>query len=288
MTIRFGIYRVLGNDMPPRHAADQTARNTDFILENEKKFEGTERFWCLNRIYDKAKVDALKYRLDAAEEEWFEIPFDLAEYKSHDSARDRLHYATNVNAARNKCLGNGLPNYDVTVILDGAAFMTRAGWYAFEEMVYVYRPENEGAYAFPVARVQTFDEFQQDEFMPQIKEQIQIEDRKVYGMREPYLAFTPQIDIRFNENLIYGKVDKVELMWRLGMRGPWDWWEPAIREEACKTENLSKFAGSVKMQGYAIRLPNHTSDDCLDARARGHTRLKGTNNLIRLLDALGT
>lgn len=35
-----GIYRIIGNDLPPRHKQGQTLANIRFILENEQNFDG--------------------------------------------------------------------------------------------------------------------------------------------------------------------------------------------------------------------------------------------------------
>src|SRR6266511_1514394 len=53
------LYRILGNDLPPRHKSGQVIQNVGFILANEPTFPNTKKWWVLNRIIDPNYESAL-------------------------------------------------------------------------------------------------------------------------------------------------------------------------------------------------------------------------------------
>ena len=277
-----GVFRILGNDLPPRHSAEQTFRNVKFMLDHEEVFENVSPVWCLNRIVDPVKLAELKELL--ANEQVIEIPFERDEYRKLSEWNDKIRYVTNVNGARNVCIDQGLANFDVVLPLDGAHFIRREGWYPFEEMLYDF-PE-EANYAIPCHRAETYDEIISGDFIPQIREQYEFGGgQKRTGIREPAIAFTSRADVRFNEELVYGKCNKAELLFRLGIPGVWEWWEPQIKEAALKKK--SAFYGCTQIQGWTIRLPSKESGKSEgDNLNRGHQRSLGIKKLIQHCDAL--
>jgi hypothetical protein len=56
---RFCLYRIVGNDLVPRHAPGQSLANVRFILEHETELEGCEKHWILNRIVDPREEERL-------------------------------------------------------------------------------------------------------------------------------------------------------------------------------------------------------------------------------------
>jgi hypothetical protein len=283
MTLTFGIYRILGNDLPPRHHPEQTYRNTKFILENEDRFPETTRRFVVNRIIDLEKEAALISMLQDYGAEFTVIPFLPAEYANQKTPEGKIRYIANLNAARNFCIDEGIKEFDLTLPLDGATFLRQDGWFPFEDMVYQYR--DEGAYLLATTRVDTFEAALDESLRIAIREEYKFGGgRTLIGMRETSMAFTKHIDCRFNEELRYGMVDKVELLWRLGVPGPWDRWEPHIRKEAYK--KLSKWAGVVKSNGFVFRLPSHDPAGDGDNLQRGHNRNLGIENIIAEADKL--
>ena len=47
---KFVLYRIIGNDLYPRHKKGQTIENLQFILENEPELESCEKRWQESRI----------------------------------------------------------------------------------------------------------------------------------------------------------------------------------------------------------------------------------------------
>jgi len=278
--ITFGLYRVLGNDLPPRHGEMQTFKNVEFMLDNEYRADSLTQIFCLNRIADQAKVSRLKGMLDRAGVQYITIPFIQQTFDMFEEDSARIHYLTNLNAARNQCIDHGLKQFDVAFILDGASFFRREGWLPFEELVYRF-PE-EAVYAVPTHRAATFEEVLSPNFQPQIRERYEFGGGVVrVGIREPYLAFTSLADVRFDESLMYGRADKAELLYRLGFPGVWDAWEPKLRAEA--SQKMSAFAGTVKSAGWCVRLPSHSGQGDESNLQRGHERRIGLSNILRSL-----
>lgn len=60
----FVFYRILGNDLPPRHRPDQTILNVKFILQNEPDYPNMEKRWVLNRIINSTARAELMALLD--------------------------------------------------------------------------------------------------------------------------------------------------------------------------------------------------------------------------------
>src|SRR5688500_10077047 len=72
---KFVLYRILGNDLAPRHQQKQTLRNLEFILAHEPSLERCEKRWILNRIHDEASEKELIRLIEVAGHSYLRIPF---------------------------------------------------------------------------------------------------------------------------------------------------------------------------------------------------------------------
>jgi hypothetical protein len=98
--------------------------------------------------------------------------------------------------------------------------------------------------------------------------------KPVKSMRELSLGFSTEADKWFNCDRIYGDVDKAELLWRLGIEGEWDKWNPKLREKVLAEEDgKSRFFGQVPIGGFVCRLPSGGEDG--DNLVRGNARARG-------------
>lgn len=75
------LYRILGNDLPPRHSSNQTLTNLLFILRNEPSFDDGSKVWVLNRIVDTDTEQAIIILLNQYGRSYIRIPFVLDEYR---------------------------------------------------------------------------------------------------------------------------------------------------------------------------------------------------------------
>ena len=237
---RFVLYRIVGNDLYPRHDAGQSLANLRFILENEPPFEGCEKRWLLNRIRQPEKVKELVALLDHHGYGYDLVPFDQEAFQavpwdwevlsspdflasrdycrliSHQRQsweialyRHKNNYLMNNNGARNRALELGRVRADWVLPWDGNCFLTMAGWEALRATVL----EQSAADYFHVPMLRIADNAHlldpAFEAIPQ---------------DEPQVVFAASAAERFNEAFPYGRRPKVELFWRLGLPGLWDGW----------------------------------------------------------------
>jgi hypothetical protein len=239
-TDTFVLYRILGNDLPPRHRDGQTRRNVAFLLEHEPELAGCEKRFVVNRIVDPREEEALLNLLERAGVPYLHIPFDPQAYRSIpwdiDGVppefapwtrrfsllseerqmrvlmrlyRHKNNYVMNNNGARNAALEDGRSRAKWVLPWDGNCFITADAW---NEIVAAVRAEAHLPYFLvPMARITDNSQLLDPGFCPQAKEEPQVVFR-----RDARLAFDPEF--------FYGRRPKVELFWRLGVPGKWDEW----------------------------------------------------------------
>ena len=155
----FVLYRILGNDLFPRHRKGQTRTNLALILAHEPELEDCRKRWIVNRIIDPAEEALIIDLLERSGQAYTRIPFDIGEYagigwaedgfaepgfflsKSYEAlgpearARAEVHarrlkniYVMNNNGGRNLALreGRGLARW--VLPWDGNCFLTESGW----------------------------------------------------------------------------------------------------------------------------------------------------------------
>ncbi|OLO07795.1 hypothetical protein BTW08_10560 [Salinicola sp. MH3R3-1] len=264
----FVLYRIIGNDLYPRHRKGQSRDNLRFILENEQPLEGCKKRWVVNRIADPAEESAILTLLEAHHQEWIHIPFSAEEYrripldfdclpspgylasaefaKLGPEQRQRLltalyrfknNYVMNNNGARNRALEAGLGEAKWVLPWDGNCFLTPRAWNRIVEDVRE-RPWL-AYYAVPMTRVLDNQRLVDDHFEPE-------------AVEEPQLIFRNDADERFNEAFCYGRRPKVELFWRLGIPGKWDRWKDDAWEQPRR--ELGPEAGQFGVAGWVARL----------------------------------
>ncbi|MEL6746052.1 MAG: hypothetical protein AAFO68_11405, partial [Pseudomonadota bacterium] len=199
----FVLYRILGNDLVPRHAKGQTYKNLKFILENESAFVGCEKRFILNRIADEEELTRILDLLDQHDFAYSIIPFELDRYletqwdqslfpsedyvfspalsKRNDRSRQVVDslmrrrkslYAINNNGARNYALADGRTVAKWVLPFDGNCFFTNE---AFETLrsVTVASPEYP-YFIVPMARLVDNALLLKDGFQPSADEEPQI------------------------------------------------------------------------------------------------------------------
>lgn len=275
--MQFALCRIIGNEIPYRHSEDQNIKSLSFILEHEVDFPGVSKIFVLNRIIDPNQQKTLVEMIESYGYDVFSIPFVRSEYDSCNSTTGRKYYVTNVNPARNKTLQRYLPQYDYVMPFDGNCFLRTDGW---EGLFSIIAANPLDAYFFcPMWRVLPEDDVL--EGLPRVRECFRIEDLEVIASSEPQLVFTPQSDQFFDEKLIYGNFDKVELLWRLGISGIWDRWSKRTRQKALWRK--SEWFGTIKRGGFVCRLPSGVNEADSNNRTRGNLRNRGLETLVESL-----
>lgn len=283
--MRIALFRVLGNDLPPRHQEGQTVQNLKYILENEATFDDVTKFFVLNRILDPEINEECARLIQEAGHQVYSIEFNPGVYGLHRTFEDKFGYITNNNGARNFCLEIGFDQQDFDVVLpfDGNCFFTVEGWAYFLNEVKnnYYSPY----FIVPMARCHSYECLGGQ---PMVREMYRVGRMAKHEMTEPQIAFGKDHDLRFNPDRRYSEAPKVDLLWRLGIPGIWDYFyqEPGgLCQQALK--NPSKFIERQPIYaGYVFRLPSGNSDAENDNAIRGAARQEGLRRIVDQADAL--
>lgn len=299
----FVLYRVIGNDLYPRHQKGQSRQNLKFILENEPNLPGCEKIFILNRIIEKSEERAIIRLLKKHKKEYLRIPFLLGEYKHtgldvdcfpkpgylasqefesmSESVRQlamtavyrlKNNYIMNNNGARNVALADGKDRAKWILPWDGNCFVTKSAWEQITKSV------TSKAYlkyfVVPMMRITDNNILLSDNIIPN-------------PIEEPQLIFRRDAEELFDENYSYGRRPKVELFWRLGIPGKWDDWldEPWDQQRNPVSTEAHQFgvAGWVaRLFSGASELEQNSYDSAIK---RGKVRNEAIINTIREVDA---
>lgn len=264
------LYRIIGNDITPRHRRGQSRENVRFILDNEPPLPQCEKRWIVNRIADREEERAVCELLDRYEQPYVRIPYHEDEYErigwdfagrpwpgylsgelwhtTPDDYRARLlkrlyrhknNYIVNNNGARNAALADGRSRAKWVLPWDGNCYLTASAWNEIRRAV-----EARPWYPYvvvPMARTASHAEL--------LEAGVRLPARD-----EPQVLFRRDAREAFNEEYYYSRRPKVELLWRLGVRGPWDEW--AIEPWDLPVPPYSAHAGAWQRAGWVARLPS--------------------------------
>nr|WP_244270820.1 alginate lyase family protein [Thioalkalivibrio sp. ALJ1] len=301
----FVLYRIVGNDLWPRHRVGQSRENVAWILEHEPELAGCQKRWVVNRIVDPGEEEAILRLLEEAGQPYVHIPFRWDEYRAvgwdvcgvppeyapgtrgfrqlselmQGRVRMRLYrhknnYVMNNNGARNAALRDGCGRAEWVLPWDGNCFVTRKAWSEIVEGVRA-RPERP-YHIVPMARITRNEDLLSDGFRPE-------------ALEEPQVVFRRDAQERFDEAFCYGRRPKVELLWRLGVMGPWDDWPqepwdldfPAFAAEAgCYTE-----CGWVARL-FSGRAEHEVSKGDEAFQSRGLARIEAVRAMLERVDEL--
>ena len=264
------LYRIIGNDLPPRHESGQSLRNLKFILEHESPLDHCQKIFLVNRIVDPIVEKETLALLESSGAEYRHIPFcseeyskipldysslpsgkrDYLESKAFGRLRERHKvrllvainrlrtlYVMNNNGARNFAIDDGVKRAKWVLPFDGNCFFSAKAWSevsaALQEKPWLRH------FAVPMARLHNNKDLLSPNFRPEAEE-------------EPQLIFRSDTKSRFNADFPYGRFPKIEMFWHLGIPGNWSYtvekaWDPPSRE-------LSREAGQFGVAGWVARL----------------------------------
>lgn len=278
----FALYRIIGNDLPPRHSPDQTLSNLEFMLKFEPAFDDCRKIWVLNRIVDPEQEERIRELLERYSAEYLVIPFDADEYRrigwnferlgpegtftaqfrsryvgsAFEKAIEHVYhyknlYVMNNNGARNVALRHGRDIAKWVLPWDGNCFLTEETWSALRKTIQE-RPHLRYL-VVPMARLTTSNET----FLSA--------ETDIAATEEPQLVFRDDSRAEFHPDFRYGHRPKVELLRRLGVPGAWDkfntlsWEIPFTRDEseqnawAWSSKVYRLYSGSAVLESNATR-----------------------------------
>jgi len=297
----FVLYRILGNDLPPRHRKGQTRENLRFILEHEPEFPGCIKIWVLNRIIDQEEKREIEALLTHHGREYVDIPFERNEYlkiglnerdlpsdafmrryvqKGNDEwlrltveshrLKNKNLYLMNNNSARNLALSRGRGKAKWIMPWDGNCFLTVNAWKEIAQGV-GQRPWNR-YFIVPMARTGRNEDLLQPGYRPRADE-------------EPQVIFRRDSAESFDESYAYGTMPKVELLRRLRVPGSWDLWPRVLPWGKRRKQWHSPEAFQFSRCGWVARLSsgNEAAEGSLGNR--GLDRVRGIVEFIKGVDA---
>lgn len=264
----FVLYRIIGNDLAPRHRKGQSRENLRFILENESEFPGCDKRFVVNRIIDQEEEKNVLRMLKEAGRPYLHIPFHQDEYLNVGwdiegvpvefapcslrfkvlipeeqgrvlmrLYRHKNNYVMNNNGARNAALAQGKGLAKWVLPWDGNCFITKQGW---NDIVARVKDSPEIPYfVVPMARITDNRLVLDPKFSPD-------------PVEEPQILFRKDSTLSFNESFFYGRRPKVELFWRLGIPGNWDKWE--LEPWDLPGPQYAREAGAFAYAGWVARL----------------------------------
>jgi len=294
----FVLYRILGNDLPPRHVRGQTRKNIQFILENECDFNGCEKRFILNSMVNADEEKTIMDMLDKAGYPFLRIPFNKEEYlklgwdtggvpeefipdspgfkklKREEQGRIWMriyryknNYVMNNNGARNAALAQGRKLAKWVLPWDGNCFITKKGW---DDIVSSVKISLEMPYfVVPMARIINNQILLKSDYTPK-------------ALEEPQIIFRKDSLLCFNESFFYGRRDKVELLWRLGVPGKWDTWE--MEPWDLPVLGYATEAGAFGCAGWVARLNSGRDRFEKNSKKRTFARVEAVKNMIDSVD----
>lgn len=297
----FVLYRIIGNDLHPRHSKGQSYENLRVMLENEPPLADCERRWVVNRIVDPEEERRVIDLLGAHGQDYIHIPFVADEYlrigldfdalpspdfldsdefgrlsrEEQDRARVAAYrlknlYVMNNNGARNIALRDGQQRAKWVLPWDGNCFVTADAWREIVADV-TARPHLKYL-AVPMERMLDNAELLRGDY-------------RTNPVEEPQLLFRCDAAEAFNEDFPYGRRPKVELFWRLGIPGSWDEWRDDPWDQPRRPP--SPEAGHFGCAGWVARMfsGQHEQEDPRGA-GRRNRMLARRDAIVSTIDAI--
>ncbi len=263
------LYRILGNDLPPRHENGQTKANMQFMLREEPRCLGAKKKWVINHVVDSNEEAEILAILRSAGESYIHLPIDLStvaelvssigDYISvydldKPEVRKLLSYVTNLNQARNMCIDDGISQGANWVLpLDGSCVFDTLGWWLF--LIGASLDRFRDVLMIPMCRIRSNKEYSRF-------------SRNTRVHSEPQVAvFGSESSSRFDDSALYARDSKVELIRRV------------LRAKPSKV-NVSAFYA-----GYVIRLSSGDTtvheDGAVMQKVREESVVNFINSIIR-------
>lgn len=199
---QYSIFRILGNETPPRDEPDARLNTLKFILENEPEFPNAIKGWVINCIHDRIRRDLISDILAQKNHFVFISPIRKDLYKKARNKAEKITHLIGINTARNLAINCGRLLSKFTFVLDGDCFFTKELWdKACEEIEIDQATYPRKFYSIPSSRTTFADSLKSNEAML---------------LAEPMLVFRHDSKKYFDENIPFGQGDKLKLLYELG------------------------------------------------------------------------
>lgn len=200
---KYSIFRILGNETPPRDEPDARLRVLEYILENEPAFPNTTKGWIINCIHDRERREHICRMLAEREMYYVIVPLWRQKYLEAKNRAEKVTQVIGINRARNIAIRAGHTLSEFTFVLDGDCFFSQQLWDRATGEIEADQRVNPGRkfYSIPSSRA-TF-EHAKTSSEPML-------------LAEPMTIFRYDSDRYFDENLPFGEGDKLRFLYELG------------------------------------------------------------------------
>ena len=241
------LWRILGNDVPDRHSANQTYRCLEHILVNEDVLPHCQKRFLVNRIACDDKRGKILDLLMSFGEAFTEIPFVPSTGWGTLQRKIDSDYGT---------LSSGHQEFLAMLMVRAKVFVE-----------------------------ETFDEIDSDgNIIGCLSHESWVDHSGMSrcGVSSPQIIFSEESDVRYRD-LPYGDTS-VDMLNRIGLAGLWSKLDPDKFRESLA--NKSSSYGQVFAAGYCVRLPSGKPDIDVDGWKRHFARQAGIQKLVLQVNSL--
>lgn len=255
----FSLFRVVGGDLTPRDRPGARLDMIKFILDNEKEFPGVHKGWILNAVPDMEYRRQMEDLLHQYRAYFVVMPMYRKGYLASKTRDEKIINAIPINKARNLAIQHGRKIARFTVVLDGDCFFDERTWPQIAEAVKKDQMRSNRQY-YGIPHTRSFVEHVKTSCEP------------LFPLAEPMPMFRDDAPLRFDENLPFGRGDKLRLLFKLGYS------ETPLKNHLLNHERLCKSVG------YVHHLA--TGDESIesDLKKRVTIREESINGLLHRLD----
>jgi hypothetical protein len=256
----FSIFRIIGNELPPRDEPGSRKKVLDFILDNEPNFPDAAKCWIVNCVHDGKRREEICRTLAERDMYYIVIPFWKEKFKEAKTRAEKIVQLIGINRARNQAITAGHLISDFTLVLDGDCYFRQDLWDTFTKGVIKDQKINRSRryYSLPCSR-STIEHA--------------INNSTPMMLAEPMPVFRYDSTIYFDESIPFGQKDKLMLMYKLHHSQTPGSHHILEREDLCKSISMVHHLTGSKYEieldtGLRIRL-REESLDCLLKQVEG-------------------
>lgn len=222
---KYAIFRIISDDLPPRDEPGSRLKVLKFILDNEPVFENTIKCWVVNSFFD--RVARQEFLNLLAERDMYAVVLPLAriKYKEATTRDAKIVAAIGINRARNLAVQHGHILSEFTAVLDGDCYFTKDQWNDLTSKIEQDQIKTRSLkhYSVPCSR-STFEHA--------------LHSSEPMALAEPMPLFRYDSNIFFNEDIPFGKGDKLEFLFRLNHSKEPGRHHEMLNESLCKCFGL--------------------------------------------------
>ena len=255
---KYSIFRIIGNEMPPRDEPDARLKTLKFILNNEPEFINTIKCWIVNCIHDKNRQELITNILSEKNQYFVISQIQKQKYIEANNKKQKINHAIAINRARNMAIQHGKTLSEFTFLLDGDCLFNEFLWNkTINELEEDQEKTSRKIYSIPTSR-STFEH--------------SILSNEPMLIAEPMTIHRYDCDRFFNETIPFGEGDKLKFLYEIGHNKESGKHHLMSHEKICKSVGLIHH---VTASDYKIEV---------DWKLRMKLRSESIENLLQKLD----